>query len=324
MELVQNPADELSAPRPSTTPPQIVYAIEDGRGAFVFTGDWDDETSLRSFVVDPRGTAYSLLDAQTIEKLGYDEAPVAAGAGQLGRAVRRGRRPVDEPRALPTLGGRTRRTRTAGSSRAEPPVRVRRGRRRCWRRACSSLPGPAGVRRRRRGVPADDAGRELHDDAGQPAPWSRWTSTRRTTGWPAAARGWATGVVVAVVDSGVGAPAGVEVVERPRRGARTCSASTTTAPRWPGLVAGAARADDAGGPVGIAPDAQILDLQVYDDPTGDNGTPILTANVVQALDVVLARRAAGMNVRVVNISLNVAPDEALAERVAASSGRPGW
>ena len=60
-----------------TDPEQIVYAIEDGRGAFVFTGDWDDESSLTSFVIDPRGTAYSLLNAQTIEKLGYDDAPAA-------------------------------------------------------------------------------------------------------------------------------------------------------------------------------------------------------------------------------------------------------
>jgi len=74
VELVQNPADEISADTVAD-PAQIVYAIEDGRGAFVFTGDWDDETSLSSFVIDPRGTAYSLLDAQTIDKLGYDEAP---------------------------------------------------------------------------------------------------------------------------------------------------------------------------------------------------------------------------------------------------------
>jgi membrane-anchored mycosin MYCP len=121
------------------------------------------------------------------------------------------------------------------------------------------------------------------------------------------------GVVVAVVDSGVGAPDGVEVVERPvvvPGLQREHYHGTAVA----GLIAGAAR-DEAGGPVGVAPDAQILDLQVYDDPTGDNGTPILTANVVQALDVVLARRAAGMNVRVVNISLNVAPDPALEQRV---------
>jgi membrane-anchored mycosin MYCP len=126
--------------------------------------------------------------------------------------------------------------------------------------------------------------------------------------------GLGAGVVVAVVDSGVGAPDGVEVVERPvvvPDLQRDHYHGTAVA----GLIAGAARGEEAGGSVGVAPDARILDLQVYDDPTGDNGTPILTANVVQALDVVLARRAAGMNVRVVNISLNVAPDEALAQRV---------
>ncbi|MBJ7359588.1 S8 family serine peptidase [Nocardioides sp.] len=127
-------------------------------------------------------------------------------------------------------------------------------------------------------------------------------------------QGLGAGVVVAVVDSGVGATAGVDVVEQPvvvPGLERDHYHGTAVA----GLVAGSPRQGDAGGPVGIAPDAQILDLQVFDDPTGDNGTPILTANVVAALDVVLARRAAGMNVRVVNISLNVAPDEALAQRV---------
>jgi membrane-anchored mycosin MYCP len=126
--------------------------------------------------------------------------------------------------------------------------------------------------------------------------------------------GLGAGVVVAVVDSGVGAPAGMDVVESPvvvpnlQREYHHGSAVA-------GLIAGAPRGGGTGGPVGIAPDAQILDLQVYEDPSGDNGTPTLTANVVQALDIVLARRAAGMNVRVVNISLNVAPDEALEQRV---------
>ena len=122
------------------------------------------------------------------------------------------------------------------------------------------------------------------------------------------------GVVVAVVDSGVGAPDGIRVVESPvvvPGLQREYYHGTAVA----GLVAGAARAADSGGTVGVAPGAQVLDLQVYDDPSGANGTPILTANVVAALDVVLARRAAGMNVRVVNISLNVAPDDALAQRV---------
>lgn len=122
------------------------------------------------------------------------------------------------------------------------------------------------------------------------------------------------GVVVAVVDSGVGAPAGVDVVERPVV-VPGLAGDDYHGTAVAGLVAGAPRPGEAGGAVGVAPGAQVLDLQVYDDPTGDDGTPILTANVVRALDVVLARRAAGMNVRVVNISLNVAPDAALEQRV---------
>jgi membrane-anchored mycosin MYCP len=122
------------------------------------------------------------------------------------------------------------------------------------------------------------------------------------------------GVVVAVVDSGVGAPDAIDVVEAPvvvPGLAHDYYHGTAVA----GLVAGAARGEGDGGAVGVAPAAQVLDLQIYDDPTGDNGTPILTANVVRALDVVLARRAAGMNVRVVNISLNVAPSDDLAQQV---------
>jgi hypothetical protein len=75
VELVENPGDDLSAA--SLDDPLLVdYSIEDGRGAYVQSGDWDDASGLRSYVVDPRGTAYSLRDALTVEKLGYDEVPV--------------------------------------------------------------------------------------------------------------------------------------------------------------------------------------------------------------------------------------------------------
>jgi hypothetical protein len=75
VELVQNPGDELSAAG-LDDPLLIDYSIEDGRGAYVQSGDWDDVSGLQSYVVDPRGTAYSLRDEQTVEKLGYDEVPV--------------------------------------------------------------------------------------------------------------------------------------------------------------------------------------------------------------------------------------------------------
>lgn len=72
VELVEGPADELTAADLSD-PEVIDYSIEDGRGAYVMAGDWDDVTGLRSYVIDPRGTAYSLRDAQTVEKLRYDD-----------------------------------------------------------------------------------------------------------------------------------------------------------------------------------------------------------------------------------------------------------
>jgi type VII secretion protein EccB len=81
VELVQNPGDTLSASR-LEDPLQIGYSIEDGRGALVRSGDWDDVTGLRSFVIDPRGTSYSLEDPQTIEKLGYDDTSVPLAPDQ--------------------------------------------------------------------------------------------------------------------------------------------------------------------------------------------------------------------------------------------------
>ena len=74
VELVQNPGDPISAAG-LDDPALVDYSIEDGRGAYVQSGDWDDVRGLRSYVVDPRGTAYSLRDALTVEKLGYDEVP---------------------------------------------------------------------------------------------------------------------------------------------------------------------------------------------------------------------------------------------------------
>ncbi len=123
-----------------------------------------------------------------------------------------------------------------------------------------------------------------------------------------------TDVVVAVVDSGVGPDAPVDVVERPVvvPGLELGHYHGTAVA---GLVAGLPRTAEEGGLVGVAPAARVLDLQVYDDPTGQTGTPILTGNVVKALDVVLDRVQAGMNVRVVTIALNVEADEALQDRI---------
>jgi hypothetical protein len=46
--------------------------IDRGHGAFVRVGSWDETTSGSTFVVDPRGKAYSLVGALTLSKLGYD------------------------------------------------------------------------------------------------------------------------------------------------------------------------------------------------------------------------------------------------------------
>ena len=74
VELVEDPGDTIAAA--DLGPLVVDYAIEAGRGAFVATGDWDGTTSGTSYVVDPSGTAYPLADAETIERLGYDEVAV--------------------------------------------------------------------------------------------------------------------------------------------------------------------------------------------------------------------------------------------------------
>jgi ESX secretion system ATPase EccB len=49
--------------------------IDRGHGAFVRVGDWDEQTSGSAFVIDPRGKAFGLVGALTLDKLGYDSTP---------------------------------------------------------------------------------------------------------------------------------------------------------------------------------------------------------------------------------------------------------
>jgi membrane-anchored mycosin MYCP len=83
-----------------------------------------------------------------------------------------------------------------------------------------------------------------------------------------------------------------------------------------GLVAGPPRAD--GKPVGIAPAAQILDVQVYDDPAAEVGSedssPITADNVVAGLDAVLGQLGT-LNIKVVTIALALPHDQRIAQRI---------
>lgn len=120
------------------------------------------------------------------------------------------------------------------------------------------------------------------------------------------------GVVVAVIDSGVVAPAGMDVqhIDAGNKAPPAYYHGTAVA----GLIAGPPRAD--GKAVGIAPGAKILDVQVYDDPSaaGDaqDASPITLPNVIAGLDAVIAQMPA-MNIKVVTMALAL-PDSAEVEQ----------
>ncbi|MGB0099707.1 MAG: S8 family serine peptidase [Nocardioides sp.] len=125
-------------------------------------------------------------------------------------------------------------------------------------------------------------------------------------------------VRVAVLDSGV--------IDR----------EVTLAARWPasstpigfhhgttvaGLIAGDADGPD-GEPIGIAPDAEIVDVRVYDDPEPEEGAPAdedagaipTSARLAEGLTWV-AENARALNIRVANVSLGYDRSRELREAV---------
>ncbi len=141
------------------------------------------------------------------------------------------------------------------------------------------------------------------------------------------------GVVVAVLDSGVVPAAGIPVVDHLVAGSKA-SPEYYHGTAVAGLIAGPPRAD--GNPVGIAPAAQILDVQVYDDPNQDEteeNSPLDPDNVVNGLDQVIASLGT-YNIKVVTLALQLPDNAAVRERVerlwdlgvvvvAPSGNRPG-
>ena len=114
-----------------------------------------------------------------------------------------------------------------------------------------------------------------------------------------------TGVVVAVVDSGVStaapiAQAGPQVNRATRAGASYYHGTAVA-----GIIAGGPDSD--GSPIGIAPAASILDVKVYDADVKeeDTDTEVSSATVSTGLADVLAAKQAGMNIKVANLSLSV-------------------
>ena len=69
VELASDPDPEASAE--GLTESHV--SVARGRGAFVRAGDFDEVTSGSAWVIDPRGEAFPLVGAETVEKLGYDE-----------------------------------------------------------------------------------------------------------------------------------------------------------------------------------------------------------------------------------------------------------
>lgn len=124
------------------------------------------------------------------------------------------------------------------------------------------------------------------------------------------------GVNVAVVDSGVSAPengvASLSVVGRESFGVDgpiVFEHGTNVA----GLVAADERAD--GGPTGIAPAAGIVDLRVYQQANETGVGGVEPANVVAALDWLVAN-AEDQRIGVVVIALAMPPDPALERAIA--------
>lgn len=146
------------------------------------------------------------------------------------------------------------------------------------------------------------------------APLEEMEVDRATERLTAEGRTAGQGVVVAVVDSGVVAPAGMTVthVDAGNKAPPAYYHGTAVA----GLIAGPPRAD--GKAVGIAPGASILDVQVYDDPAAapdaQDASPITLPNVVAGLDAVIARMPS-MNIKVVTMALALPDSPEVEQRV---------
>ena len=127
-------------------------------------------------------------------------------------------------------------------------------------------------------------------------------------------------VRVAVLDSGVADSPLVDVAARQELGTTSKGLVFGHGTAVAGLIAGHQRSN--GKAMGIAPDAEIVDVRVYDadapDPTAEPPQVGVTSEAVaEGLDWV-ARNAGTLNIRVANISLAVPPSRALEAAVQAA------
>lgn len=126
------------------------------------------------------------------------------------------------------------------------------------------------------------------------------------------------GVVVAVLDSGVASAAPITIAGRKDAGNKILEPSDYHGTAVAGLIAGHPRRG-AGGAVGIAPFAQIFDVQVYDDADAalddPHQSPMTVPNLTQGLDEVIAA-VPTLGISIVNISLVIPYDDGIRVRIA--------
>ncbi|QZY29334.1 type VII secretion protein EccB [Nocardioides coralli] len=72
VEVVEDPADGAAA----SGSDGLSVSVDDGHGAYVLAGGWDDTDSGQPFVVDAKGFAYPLGSVSDAELLGYADYPV--------------------------------------------------------------------------------------------------------------------------------------------------------------------------------------------------------------------------------------------------------
>jgi len=128
------------------------------------------------------------------------------------------------------------------------------------------------------------------------------------------------GVTVAVIDSGVASNVPITIAGTPvEAGNKAPEPVDYHGTAVAGLIAGHPR-PDRGGPVGIAPAAQIYDVQVYDDAEASTApdsqqSPITVENLRLGLDAVIAA-APTLGIRIVNMSLAIPDDPEIRAKIA--------
>ena len=128
------------------------------------------------------------------------------------------------------------------------------------------------------------------------------------------------GVTVAVIDSGVSDQAPVTFAGHVDAGNKVAAPSDYHGTAVAGLIAGAPRARRDGGPVGIAPAARILDVQVYDEAGASTDksspqSPMTVDNLRLGLQAVIDA-VPSQGIRIVNMSLAIPDDDQIRDQIA--------